>query len=430
MKTIIHFLILLVISNSTFAQFPNLVTSSNSPICQGSTLSLSATHDVLAGGTTATYNWTGPNSFTSSAQNPQRANANFVDGTYTVTLTLTGTQTGTFTATTAVTSRATPLFTAKSYLQNDALNLTSNFCVGNNITLDSDVDYPSGVSYSWTGPNGFTSTLKTPTISNVTAANAGLYQATATFNNASCVFTTKRNYDITIGSPRVAITQNLVCSGGNVTLTPVHLPATAIVSSYLWEGPNGFTSNASPLVINNLQERKTFKLTANFNGACSGTAIAYLSVNPIVPTPSVAVSTINCNVNVVASMPITFAPAELTNYSWTGPSGFTSNQLTAPVSQEGAYIFTGTISGAGCNDVFTKTVVVPRIPATTSPVLAVTVNAVTENGGSQNAFCDGLNVILLSNRTGDNMNAMTFKRLLLIIRLPLVVRHRVLLQVQ
>jgi hypothetical protein len=408
MKKNILLSILFSISNIAFAQFPNLVVSSNTPVCQGNTLSLSATHDALSGGTTATYGWSGPNGFTSSVQNPQRPNANVVDGTYTLTLTLSGTQTGTFTATTAVTSRATPLFTAKSYLQNDALNLTSNFCVGNNITLDLDVDYTTGVSYSWTGPNGFSSTLKTPTIANVTAANAGLYQLTGTFNNSACVFTIKRNYDITIGSPRVAITQNLVCAGGNVTLTPVHLPATATVSSYLWEGPNGFTSNVSPLVINNLQDRKTFKLTANFNGACSGTAIAYLSINPIVPAPSVAVSSINCNVNVVASMPTTFAPAELTNYSWTGTGGFTSNLLTAPVMQEGAYTFTGTISGAGCNDVYTKTVVVPRIPATTSPVLGVTFNTLTEIGSSQNAFCDGMNVILLSNRTGDNMNTMTF----------------------
>ena len=187
---------------------------------------------------------------------------------------------------------------------------------------------------SWTGPNGFSSTLQAPTISNITAANAGNYQVTITFNNSSCVYVSKRNYEITIGSPRVSISQNQVCSGGNVTLTPVLSPASATVSSYLWEGNNGFTSNASTLAINNLQERKTYKLTAVFGGGCSGTSVAYASPQPMVPTPSVITRTNNCNVNVSASMPITFAPAELTNYSWTGPNGFTSNQLSPQVSSK------------------------------------------------------------------------------------------------
>ena len=128
MKKIILLSIISTISNFAFAQFPNLVASSNSPICVNNTLNLSATHDALAGGTTAAYSWAGPNNFTSSVQNPQRLNVATVDGTYSVTLTLSGTQTGTYTATTAVTTTPVPLITMKSYLQGDNLNLSSHFC--------------------------------------------------------------------------------------------------------------------------------------------------------------------------------------------------------------------------------------------------------------------------------------------------------------
>lgn len=42
-------------------------------------------------------------------------------------------------------------------------------------TLHLSAQYVDGVSYSWTGPNGFTSTLREPQINNVTFANSGTY---------------------------------------------------------------------------------------------------------------------------------------------------------------------------------------------------------------------------------------------------------------
>jgi len=38
----------------------------------------------------------------------------------------------------------------------------------------------AGATYNWTGPNGFTSTNQNPSIANVTAAAAGVYNVTAT----------------------------------------------------------------------------------------------------------------------------------------------------------------------------------------------------------------------------------------------------------
>ncbi len=48
-------------------------------------------------------------------------------------------------------------------------------------TLQLSVSTPNlTVSYSWTGPNGFTSSVMEPTITNVTTANAGTYSLVIT----------------------------------------------------------------------------------------------------------------------------------------------------------------------------------------------------------------------------------------------------------
>ncbi len=405
MKKPILLFISIIISTFGFAQFPNLVASSNTPICIGSTLSLSAAHDVPPGGTTVAYSWIGPNGFTSNVQNPQRANANAVAGTYTITATFSGTYVGTHTATSTVLLSILPSVLLKSYLQNDNLVITSNFCVGNNMTLEAATDLIAGVTYAWTGPNGFTSNLKNPTILNLSAADAGIYQATVNFNNSSCVGIIKKNYEVTVGLAKLNLSSNSVCAGGNVTILPVLLPASATVSSYSWEGPNNFTSNANTLNINNLQETKTYKLTALMSGGCAGTAIAYTTISPNVPSPSIFSTINNCSASVTAFLSVTSA---FTNYGWTGPNGFSSNLLSTPITLAGDYTFTGTITSAGCNDVFTRTITVPRIPVTTSPVLSVTIATNSDFTTAQNTFCDGTNVYLRTSTTGDLMQTMTY----------------------
>lgn len=52
----------------------------------------------------------------------------------------------------------------------------SPICPNTNINLQAS----GGTSYSWTGPNGFTSSLQNPTITNVTSVNSGIYYCTIT----------------------------------------------------------------------------------------------------------------------------------------------------------------------------------------------------------------------------------------------------------
>src|SRR5207248_2844524 len=54
------------------------------------------------------------------------------------------------------------------------------YCTGNTISLNTA--FVPGATYSWTGPNGFTSPLQNPTRSNAALADAGTYSVTVTAN--------------------------------------------------------------------------------------------------------------------------------------------------------------------------------------------------------------------------------------------------------
>lgn len=179
---------------------PVLMTAtSNSPRCIGTTLSLYG-----AGG--VTYSWSGPNGFTSNVQNPTISNVTLAAaGVYTVTITNSLNTTSTLTTSVAViTSSASA--TASS---------SSPGCIGASVNLFAS----AGDSYSWAGPNGFSSMLQNPTINNASSLAAGVY--TVTVNSAGCTSIATTSIVINT-SPVAGISaggSTTFCPGNSVTLT-------------------------------------------------------------------------------------------------------------------------------------------------------------------------------------------------------------------
>src|SRR5207247_3728692 len=140
--------------------------SNDGPLCVGATLHLST--PTVSG---ATYSWTGPNGFSSSTQNPTRSNVQLADaGTYSVTVTVNG----------SPSSAGTTSVTINSIPSTPTAGNNGPICAGAALNLTAST--VAGATYSWTGPNGFTSALQNPSIPNATAAASGTYSVTATIS--------------------------------------------------------------------------------------------------------------------------------------------------------------------------------------------------------------------------------------------------------
>ncbi|MCA6365319.1 MAG: T9SS type A sorting domain-containing protein [Bacteroidetes bacterium] len=74
------------------------------------------------------------------------------------------------------------------YLELRPVSSPAQICAGSTLTLTAM--NVAGAAYSWSGPNGFTSTQQNPQIANVTLAASGTYTVTISANGCSSSFTT------------------------------------------------------------------------------------------------------------------------------------------------------------------------------------------------------------------------------------------------
>ena len=109
---------------------------------------------------------------------------------------------------------------------------TGPYCEGATIQLNGTT---GGTSYSWTGPNGFTSSLQNPTIPNSTVAMAGTYSLTVTGTGCSTAITT----NVVVLPPIApnAGVDDTVCFGSPINLVGVlTVPTDTKLWTYLATG--------------------------------------------------------------------------------------------------------------------------------------------------------------------------------------------------
>lgn len=177
------------------------IATTDSVVCSTYNLNLYATTIP-----NANYFWTGPNGFTSSAQNPMISSAsNQNSGVYSVYVIQDGCQSAVATANVMVNNL--PEFTVLQYCS--GLNYTLEALPVNNTFNIADA------TYSWTGPNNFSST-QNPTI--ITQLPTGIYNLTVTDSNG-CSNTTTVDVLRTICFIPNAITPNDDGSNDEFNLT-------------------------------------------------------------------------------------------------------------------------------------------------------------------------------------------------------------------
>lgn len=228
------------------------------------------------------------------------------------------------------------------------------YCVGQTIQLNST----AATTYSWTGPNGFSSTLQNPTLPNASAANAGVYSLTTVQNGCTSTGTTTV---VVNPLPNVNAGPDVsVCQNGSLTLTA------SGATSYSWS-PGGQTTasiSVSPALTT------TYTVTGTISG-CVNTDQVLVTVNPI-PTVNAGP-----DVSICSNGNTTLTATGGSTYSW-APGGQTTASITvAPVTTT-TYTVTGTALGCTNSDQVVVTVLA------TAPI----------NAGPDVFICEGNSTIL------------------------------------
>ncbi|WP_282136890.1 PKD domain-containing protein, partial [Seonamhaeicola maritimus] len=120
------------------------------------------------------------------------------------------------------------------YCLGDMISLTATFTAGGSST--------SAMSWSWTGPDGFTSNMEDPTAFAATAAKAGEYTVEVTDNNG-CKNTAKTTVVVNPDPMVSANNDGPYCLGDMISLTATFTAGGSSTSamSWSWTGPDGFT---------------------------------------------------------------------------------------------------------------------------------------------------------------------------------------------
>jgi hypothetical protein len=377
-------------------------TAGNSGILTCTSPSLTLSSSTTATG--VTYSWTGPNNFTSTAQNPVVTAA----GTYTVVGT---NSTGSGSASVVVTENKTvPDISATG----GALACFTS------ITLNANTSV-ANATYSWTGPNSFSSTAKNPTVSTAgtytvtvknpvngctasqsvtvtsgTAAQNAIWTEDFTLSdgvtsdNGTTSFTSTKPYTATLFSVlsnafRTSYTGTLdaVWTSGVITIsgkTNVKVSAdcrSAVLNSSVVMNDSGdladylrfyYKLNGGAEVLfaeklGGINNHSTTYTNVALSGLSGNTIqiivraratgndefyyfdnVKVAGVDPAVTLATAVSRTVTC----ANSAQITVTPSgTVSSYAWTGPNGFTSTLQNPTVTAGGQYIVTATLPG-GC----------------------------------------------------------------------------------
>ncbi|MBS1637382.1 MAG: choice-of-anchor L domain-containing protein [Bacteroidetes bacterium] len=276
---------------------------------------------VSGGNTAYTYAWSGPSGYTSTTQNP----ASLVAGNYSITVTDVN---GCVSSNTInLTQPAVLLASATSPTVAGGYNITCNGQTNGSVSLNV-TGGAMAYQFSWTGSGAYTSSSQ-----NLANIGAGTYSVIVTDANA-CTTTTAITLTqpsvllASATSPTVAGGYNITCNGASNGAVNLGINGGTPVYTYAWSGPSGYTSTLqNPASL----QAGVYYVTATDANACTATTTivltepAALIANTSSPTYNGGYH-ITCNgfnngaINLSAG-----GGTPAYTYSWSGPSGYSSN---------------------------------------------------------------------------------------------------------
>ncbi len=277
-------------------------------------------------------------------------------------------------------------------------NIYSNtpLCTGDNINLSTD--FYVGATYSWSGPNGFSSSVSSPSILNVSPLNSGTYQLVVSVSGCN---TPAGISTITVFPTPVipALSGNTIyCEEDNLFIEVVNPQTNA--QYYWWSSTSAIYSDSSFIDYNSLSllDSGQYYFGLSVNGCYNDTTFNII-VKPK-PTASINANNALCEGETIYIYADTVAGG---SYLWNGPNGFVSYSIdgtiiNSSVSNSGIYSLVTTLNGCNSNIAQTNIQVVPY------PIIDL---------GNDTAFCLGNSITftlpnIYSYLWNDNSTSNTF----------------------
>ncbi|MDX1408401.1 MAG: PKD domain-containing protein, partial [Saprospiraceae bacterium] len=317
---------------------PTVTASAVGASCNDADIFLSST-GTAGGAPITTFAWSGPNGFTSSAEDPvipagDAAYPPVGPAVYTVTVTDDNGCTGT--ASVTITINAVPTVSATT---------TPTVCEDFAITLDATgvVGSAAITGYAWSGPFGFTSNIEDPTINPGSGAypTPGNHTYTVTVTDANgCTNTATIGVEVW-DNPEVSISSaTVVCGNGAISLDATGTVGSAAITGYAWSGPAGFSSSLEDPTINPGDAAYpgpgtfTYTVTVTDANGCTGTDDIIITVNAVPTVTATAASAVCGNLPIALQATGVAGGAPIAGYAWSGPFGYSSS-LEDPVINPG-----------------------------------------------------------------------------------------------
>ncbi len=336
-------------------------------LCSGQSFQLIANPSMFG-----TVQWTGPAGYNSNQTNPTVNNAAAnATGAYSANLIVNGCSSGFQSVNVQV--YPTPLA---------AGSVVPLVCEGGNLQLGA---LSTGDSYTWTGPNGFTSNEQIVFMPNATPDQSGVYTLQSFLGDCPSL---PANFNVVVtNAPQITMPETyVVCDGQPLYINPSQISG----ATYQWTGPNGFTATTGDLFLpsvgpNELGEYAVVATVANCPSSATSTTVISLPFPVALPTIS--------DSEVCLGDQVVFNANSWTgaNYEWTGPNGFVSNEqspiiLNASEGNEGQYTLIVNANGCVSNPQSVSLVVYP-IPSV--------------NAFASNVLCQGEDIFMFSNAIGN-----------------------------
>ncbi|MCS6905099.1 MAG: T9SS type A sorting domain-containing protein [Bacteroidia bacterium] len=332
------------------------ILSSNSPVCSGTPLNITA--QFQAG---SIIFWQGPNNFRQSGgstviiNNAREIHA----GTYRA-----------YAVQGKCTSQvATMEIKVIGFAKLPEIQTNSPVCAGTMLSLSANL--PPGSNYLWLGPNGFQAQTESAFIDNISSVNQGVYTLSTSVDGCPSISLTTSVQVLPAVTLEGGNNQNLnLCSGDILQLRALGPPQ----ARYLWNGPLGFSST-NPTISRQLSAGQDGTYTLlGFVGNCTTQASVNVRVNARPPAP-----TTPKNIRLCAGATLTLSG----NFSsgatplWQGPDNWSSSlrfSIRNDIQQNQGGVYSAVAIQNGCTSVAATTLVeVLPLPSATLQTIGTVV---------------------------------------------------------